>query len=327
MDLTTSYMGLKLKHPVIVASSGLTSKVEDVLKCADHGAAAVVLRSLFEEQINPRYHHKDQPGQETVTYPEADDYILHHSHEKAIEEYLEMIIQVKMRVDIPVIASINCISMAEWTHFAEEIQQAGADGLELNLSILPSDTQKSCIQNEEMYIDILNDVVKRVTMPVSIKISPYFSGLAKTALRFSFTGIKGMVLFNRYFSPDIDIEELKLIPGPLYSNPADLRLPLRWIAMLSERIYCDIAASTGVHDGEALVKVLLAGAKTAQVCSTLYENGMGRIGEMVGFLDQYMERHQFASVQDLIGKMSMRKTENPAAFERVQFMKYFSEIE
>jgi dihydroorotate dehydrogenase (fumarate) len=328
MDLSTSYMGLRLRNPVIAASSGLTATLEGVVECRDHGAAAVVLKSLFEEQLTLKYQpaaaHKEL---NEVSYPEPLDYVSRHSREKAIEEYLDMIRKCKQSVDIPVIASINCISMAEWTHFAVDIANAGADGLELNLSILPSDTNKSCIQNEEMYLDIINEVIKWVTIPIAIKISPYFSGLAKSALRFSFTGIKGIVLFNRYFSPDIDIDEQKLTPGWLYSSPEEIRLPLRWIAMLSERITCDIAASTGVHDGEGLVKVLLTGAHAAQVCSTLYLNGMGRIGEMLDFLEKYMTRHGAASLQDIRGKMSMRKTENPAAFERIQFMKYFSEME
>ncbi|MGE5425374.1 MAG: dihydroorotate dehydrogenase-like protein, partial [Syntrophothermus sp.] len=230
-------------------------------------------------------------------------------------------------VKIPVIASINCISNAEWINFAMDIEQAGASGLELNLSIQPTDSQRHCSQIEDLYIETLSEVVKRINIPVSIKISPYFSGLTKTALRFSFTGIKGMVLFNRYYTPDFDIENFKVVNGPVFSDPGELNLPLRWIAMLSERVACDIAGTTGIHDGEALVKVLLAGAKAGQICSVLYERGVDEVRTMLEFLERYMNRHHFTTINDFCGKMSMRKTENPAAFERVQFMKYFAEIE
>ncbi|HSN50676.1 MAG TPA: dihydroorotate dehydrogenase-like protein [Bacteroidales bacterium] len=327
MDLSTKYMGLTLKNPVIAASSGLTSSVEGVVELEKAGAAAVVLKSLFEEQIMHNYKSKLEGFNMESVYPEAEDYINHHSRMQDVEEYLKLIRDCKKAVKIPVIASINCISAAEWVNFSLDIEAAGADALELNLSIQPSDTQRHCGQIEELYIEILNDIIKKVKIPVSIKISPYFSGLTKSALRFSFTGIKGMVLFNRYYTPDIDIETFEIVNGPVFSSPDDLNLPLRWIAMLSERVVCDIAASTGVHDGEAMVKVLLAGAKAAQVCSVLYQDGLDEIRTMLDFLEDYMKRHSFETVAEFTGRMSMRKTENPAAFERVQFMKYFAEIE
>ncbi len=327
MDLSIKYMGLSLKNPIIAASSGLTSSVDGVEALEKAGAAAVVLKSLFEEQILFNYQSKLDGFNMEAIYPEAEEYINHHSRLQDVEEYLTLIRDCKKRVKIPVIASINCISASEWINFALDIEQAGADAIELNLSIQPSDTQRHCGQIEELYIEILNDIIKKVKIPISIKISPYFSGLTKSALRFSFTGIKGMVLFNRYYTPDIDIEKFQVINGPIFSNPDDLNLPLRWIALLSERVVCDIAASTGVHDGEALVKVLLAGAKAAQVCSVLYQDGLDEIRTMLDFLEDYMERHSFTTVAEFTGKMSMRKTENPAAFERVQFMKYFAEIE
>ena len=327
MDLSTKYMGLTLKNPVIAASSGLTSSVEGVVELEKAGAAAVVLKSLFEEQIMHNYKSKLEGFNMESVYPEAEDYINHHSRMQDVEEYLKLIRDCKKAVKIPVIASINCISAAEWVNFSLDIEAAGADALELNLSIQPSDTQRHCGQIEELYIEILNDIIKKVKIPVSIKISPYFSGLTKSALRFSFTGIKGMVLFNRYYTPDIDIETFEIVNGPVFSSPDDLNLPLRWIAMLSERVVCDIAASTGVHDGEAMVKVLLAGAKAAQVCSVLFQDGIYEIRTMLDFLEDYMKRHSFETVAEFTGRMSMRKTENPAAFERVQFMKYFAEIE
>jgi dihydroorotate dehydrogenase (fumarate) len=224
------------------------------------------------------------------------------------------------------IASINCVSFSEWTNFAKEIELAGADAIELNISIYPSDIMKTTTQYEETYIDILNEVVKNVNIPVSLKISTYFSSLAKTALRFSFTGIKGLVLFNRLYSPDIDIDTFQIIPGNVFSSPDEIALPVRWASILSERVSCDIAASTGIHDGRGLVKVLLAGAKAAQICSVLYMNGFDEIRNMLHFLEDYMDKHGFSNLDQVIGKMSMRNTEDPAALDRVQFMKHFIDV-
>lgn len=327
VDLTTKYMGLTLRNPLIAASSGLTSSLEGVKALEDAGVGAVVLKSLFEEQIMHNFQTKLEKFKLEAVYPEAEEYISKYTRLQDVEEYLNLIRDCRKNVKIPVIASINCISAAEWINFALDIEQAGADGIELNLSIQPSDTQRHCGQIEELYIDILNEVAKKIKIPVAIKISPFFSGLTKSALKFSFTGIKGMVLFNRYYTPDIDIEKLKIINGPVFSCPQELNLSIRWIAILSERVVCDIAASTGIHDGEGLVKVLLAGAKAGQVCSVLYQNGIEEIRTILDFLTDYMERHSYSRLNDFIGKMSMRKTENPAAFERVQFMKYFAEIE
>ncbi|HTX88900.1 MAG TPA: dihydroorotate dehydrogenase-like protein [Bacteroidales bacterium] len=327
MDLTTRYLGFTLKNPIIVASSGLTSTVEGVAGCEKNGAAAVALKSLFEEQILFNYQEKLKEVRLDATYPEAEEYISRHTKEKAVDEYLTLIRDCKKAVGIPVFASINCISASEWTNFAREIELAGADGLELNLSILPSDTVRTSAQIEDTYIEILNEVVRKTSLPVTIKISSHFSSVAKTALRFSFTGVKGMVLFNRFFTPDIDIEEFRIVPGRLFSTPADITPTVRWISILSERVFCDIAASTGIHEGEGLVKALLAGAKAAEICSVLYEKGLGEIAVLLKFLEDFLTRHHFSSVSEIIGKMSMRQTENPAALERVQFMKQFSGIE
>jgi len=258
MNTATKYMGFQLKNPIIAGSSGLTNSVENIIEFEKHGAAAVILKSLFEEQINLHYHEKLSEFKMESTYPEAEEYISHHTRVKDVEDYLELIRGAKKAVSIPVIASLNCVSASEWTFFAKEIELAGADGIELNVFILPSDTNLLCGQVEEMYLDIVNDVMKKVSIPVSIKVSSYFSGMARSMLRYSFSGIKGIVLFNRFYSTDIDIENLKTTPANLYSSPNEIFHPLRWIALLSDRIYCDIAASTGIHDGEALVKALRA---------------------------------------------------------------------
>jgi dihydroorotate dehydrogenase (fumarate) len=326
VDIKTKFMGLDLKSPVIAGSSGLTSRIESIVDLQRNGAGAVVLKSLFEEEIMHEIQktaEKDSANQ----YSEAFDYISNYSRHNHIDGYLKLIKTCKREVDIPVMASINCVSAEEWTSFALSIQQAGADALQLNIFVLPSDTNHTGEQNEKIYFDILADVLKRVTIPVSLKLSYYFSGLAKTAQKFSWAGAQGIVLFNRFCSPDIDISSQKVIPSNIFSSPAEIALPLRWIAMLSGRVHCDIVASTGIHDGDGLIKVLLAGAKAAEVASTLYVNGTGRIIEMINGLKSWMEMNGYSSLDDFVGMMSYKKTVNPAVYERVQFMKHIAGIE
>jgi len=327
-SLATRYMGLELRNPVIVGSSGLTHSVENVKELEKHGAGAVVLKSLFEEQI--RYEISktmNQAESHDSYYPEAQDYISNYSRMHHVDNYLKLISDCKKAVSIPVTASINCVSAEEWTAFAKRIEEAGADALELNVFILPADPNFSGEQNEKVYFDILDQVNKEVTIPIALKISYHFSGLAKTALKLSWAGAKGMVLFNRFYSPDINVENLKIVPANVFSTPEEISTSLRWVAMLSDRLYCDIAASTGVHDGKGVVKQLLAGAKAVQIASTLYKNGFGRIGEMLTYLENWMDKHNYKTTEEFIGMLSLKKTENPAAWERVQFMKHFAGIE
>ena len=327
-DLSTNYMGLKLKNPIIVGSCGLTNSVEKVVEIEKAGAGAVVLKSLFEEQIM-HHTHKTVVQSEAAgyIYPEAEDYIANYTQENDVAEYLNLIRACKDKVNIPVIASVNCVSSSEWMAFGKKIENAGADGLELNIFILPSDPRKGSEENEKVYLDIAMTMVKELSIPVAIKLSYYFSGLAKTMLKLSWTGIKGVVLFNRFFSPDIDIDKFEVTATNVFSTPEELTNSLRWVAMLSDRLHCDIGASTGVHSGEALVKQLLAGAKAVQIASAVYKNGTKVIGEMADFLEKWMEKHSFESTDKFIGKMSFKETENPAAYERVQFMKHFAGIE
>jgi dihydroorotate dehydrogenase (fumarate) len=326
-DLSTSYMGLTLRNPIIAASSGLTNSVENIQKIYNNGAGAVVLKSLFEEQINnvinKTYHESDN----NYSYPEALDYISHYSRANDLENYLKLIREVKSQVDIPVIASINCVSSSEWVTFAKNIQDAGADALELNIFILPSDPRRKSEQHEQVYFEILQSVMKQVKIPVAAKISYYFSGLTNIALQLSWTGIKGLVLFNRFYSPDIDIDKFEVTSGNVFSAPGESTLTLRWVAMLSDKIQCDIAASTGIHDGKIAIKQLLAGAKAVQVASVLYQKGFEQIGVMSAEINSWMDKHHFSTTKDFIGKMSFKEVENPAAYERVQFMKHFAGIE
>jgi dihydroorotate dehydrogenase (fumarate) len=326
-DLSTRYMGLDLKSPIIVGSSGLTNSIENIEKIQKHGAGAVVLKSIFEEQINFAISKTFAQNEANYGYPEAQDYISTYTEEKDVEHFLELIEGSKAKVDMPIMASINCVSSSQWISFAKKIEEAGADALELNIFDLPSDPKKSTDQHEKVYFDIAQAVIKEVKIPVALKISYYFSGLANTALKLSWTGIKGMVLFNRFFSPDIDIDKFEVVSTNVFSKPEELPLSLRWIAFLSPSVHCDLAASTGVHDGKAVIKQLLAGAKAVQMASVLYDKGLGHIETVTKELSEWMEKHNFSKISDFSGKLSYKEAGNPAAYERVQFMKHFSGIE
>lgn len=327
VQLQTTYMGLKLRNPIIVGSSGLTNSVENIKEAASFGAAAVVLKSLFEEQIAHHASHLLTQNESANGYPEAEDYIRNYTQVNDVDAYLKLIRDCKKAVDIPVIASINCVSSAEWIDFARRVEQAGADAIELNVFVLPSNTKMNAAQNEAVYFDIIQKILKTVKIPVGVKISYYFSGLAGMIQKLSWTGISGLVLFNRFYSPDIDIERFELKASNVFSSPAELAISLRWIAMLSGQVHCDLAASTGIHDGKAVIKQLLAGAKAVQVASVLYKKGFREIEVMLDEMTTWMERHHFKNTEAFIGRMSIRETDNPAAYERVQFMKHFSGIE
>ena len=320
-------MGLTLKNPIIVGSSGLTNSVENIIEIAKNGAGAVVLKSLFEEQIKHSASSTIMQNEFDNAYPEAEDYIRNYTRENDVATYLKLIEESKKAVDIPIIASVNCISNTEWIKFAKQIEDAGADALELNVFVLPSDPNHDAAQNEAVYFDIVQKVLEVVKIPVALKISHYFSALAKTVTKLSWTGVKGIVLFNRFFSPDIDIENLEIKTTNVFSSPSDIAISLRWIAMMSSHVSCDLAASTGVHDGKALIKQLLAGAKAVQIASVLYKKGFKEIGLMLENLENWMERKNYSRLDQFIGKMSIAEAENPAAYERVQFMKHFSGIE
>jgi len=327
VNLEASYMGLTLKNPIIVGSSGLTNSVENIIEIAKNGAGAVVLKSLFEEQIKHSASSTIMQNEFDNAYPEAEDYIRNYTRENDVATYLKLIEESKKAVDIPIIASVNCISNTEWIKFAKQIEDAGADALELNVFVLPSDPNHDAAQNEAVYFDIVQKVLEVVKIPVALKISHYFSALAKTVTKLSWTGVKGIVLFNRFFSPDIDIENLEIKTTNVFSSPSDIAISLRWIAMMSSHVSCDLAASTGVHDGKALIKQLLAGAKAVQIASVLYKKGFKEIGLMLENLENWMERKNYSRLDQFIGKMSIAEAENPAAYERVQFMKHFSGIE
>ena len=325
-DLSIQYMGLKLKNPLIIGSSGLTNSVENIIEFEKRGAGAVVLKSLFEEQIKndiKTTFSKTDVG----SYPEAEDYISNYSKIHGVEEYLDLIRNCKKAVQIPVIASINCVSASEWTSFALQIQNAGADALELNIYILPSDVSHAGIQNENIYFSILQKIKDQIKIPVALKISPYFSGLANMVQKLSWSGANGLVLFNRFYSPDINIDTLKINATNTFSSPEEMSNTLRWVAILSDTIKTDIVASTGIYDGETVIKMLLAGATAVQIASTLYKNGFGKIEEILSDLVTWMDKNNYSTIHEFKGKMSFKNSQNPAAYERVQFMKHYSGIE
>lgn len=326
ISLNSSYLGLDLKNPLIAASSGVTSNVSNLLELEKHGVSAVVLKSLFEEEIvaemNSRMQEMNMHGfiyPETVEFYETKDAV----EDEATIKYLEFIRDAKKHLRIPVIASVNCVTSGQWTYFPREIQNAGADALELNLFILPTDVQRSGQQNEEVYFSIIEEVKKQVSIPISVKTSFYFSNLLQMLNRISESGVKGLVLFNRYYSPDIDIDTLQVTNGNILSHPGDLSLTLRWIALMSGRVSCDLAATTGIHESADLIKVLLAGADVAQVASVFYQKGFVHAERMLLELEGWMKAKSFNSISDFRGLLSQVNVNNPAAYERVQFMKYF----
>ena len=324
-DISTTYIGLKLKSPIIVGSSGLTDKPEKIALLEKYGAGAVVLKSIFEEEILMEYESvlsEEAPGRYKDDYLDYFDYRIKQAN---IENYLELIIQTRKAVKIPVIASINCSTTHEWTYFAKKIQEAGADALELNIFILPSVLASSAENIEQSYLEIIRTVRNEIKIPLSVKMGYYFSNLAGMIAELSHCNIAGLVLFNRSYSPDIDIDKLEVTSTNVLSTPRDLPVSLRWIAIMANRVKCDLAASTGVHDGKAVIKQLLAGANAVQVVSALYENGPEFLEIMLKELSDWMTTKSYGRIDDFRGLLSQDRQVNPALFERVQFMKYFSD--
>jgi dihydroorotate dehydrogenase (fumarate) len=324
-DLSTVFAGLHLKNPIIIGSSGLSDSIENIKALERSGAAAIVLKSLFEEEILKELNASMQKmSSDGFLYPETVDFYEHmESPKEPTETYLEQIREAKKSISIPVIASINCITASQWTYFPNKIQQAGADAIELNIFVLPSDFNRKAEENEKVYFDIIQEVKKQVSIPIIVKLSYYFSNLASFLQKISHSGIDGLVLFNRFYNPDIDIESLEFTSGPVISNPADIYLSLRWVGILSGRLGCSLGASTGIHDGTSLIKMILTGANAVEVASTVYINGYDQVQIMLDELEDWMIQKKMANIENFRGMLSQSKTINPAAYERVQFMKYF----
>lgn len=324
-DLTTSYMGLKLRNPIIAASSGLTNSIEDIKEFEENGVGAIVLKSIFEEEIR-RELAKDmgKMNMDNFLYPETMDYYDNYAEDDSLTKYLRLIREAKKAVNIPIIASINCVSADKWPYYAETLQDAGADALELNVFVMPSDFNKSIEENEKVYFDVVKEVKKHVKIPVSLKISYYSSNLGSFIQKLSNTGINSIVLFNRFYSPDIDINNFEILSTNVTSSASELPISLRWIGIMHNRVGCDLAASTGIHDGTAIIKQLLAGANAVEIASAFYKNGKGIIKDMLKDITVWMDQKDYKTLNDFRGKMSQDKAKNPAAYERMQFMKYFS---
>lgn len=319
--LRTTYLGVELNSPLIVSSSSLTSTPDRLREAEDNGAGAVVLKSLFEEQIN--YHSKSLAKDES--YPEADDYIAYYTRSKSVEEYLNLIRIARESLSIPVIPSINCISAEGWTDFARHVADAGADALEVNVFFLPADSRQSSAEAEKLYFTLVEKLKKTISIPVVIKLGFRFSNILYMLDQLYRRGVNGVVLFNRFFEPDIDIEGMNIIPASIFSTASDKRYVLRWVAMGSAlNIKLDISASTGVYSGDDAVRYLLAGASTVQVCSILYTKGLGYLKTMNRQISDWMDRKGFAHVKDFRGKLNYRNIDMPSVYERAQFMKYFS---
>ncbi len=324
VNLSTTYLGLNLKNPIIVASSGLTENLKSLQEIEKNGAAAVVLKSIFEEEITNEYEAITAEAEQLGYHDEHMDYFDYQIREKNLLKYVELISNAKKELSIPVIASINCHSSHEWEYFAANCEKAGADAIELNIFISPSDISLNCELIQKRYFTIIEKILNKVTIPVSLKISPYFSDLGSMIFRLSKTGIKGMTLFNRFFSPDFDIYKMEVSSSFVFSHADEIAQSLRWVSLMSSRVDCDLAASTGIHSGEAIIKQILGGASAVQIASVLYQNGTEYISTMLSTLEKWMKEKSFDSIDSFKGKLSQTESSNAAVYERVQFMKYFS---
>ena len=324
-NLETTYLGLKLKNPLVAASSGLTSSVEKIKELEEAGIGAVVLKSIFEEQINNEVTSMLAKESQNTDYPEAADYIKNYLRDNTVKKHLELLTEVKKKTDIPIIASINGITSSEWTTFAKDFQEAGADALELNIFHVPVDRNERPGMVEQLYIDILKKVLIEVTIPVSVKFGVHHSNIIAMAEKMKGTGAAGLVMFNRFYEPDIDLDSLELTSSEVFSSPSDIRRTLRWVGMVSSFVpKIDIAASTGIHDGSAVIKQLLAGATVTQLCSTLYINGASVIPDIIKDMTEFMKVWNFKRISDFRGRLSYKNIPDPLLYERSQFMKYFS---
>lgn len=322
MKLRTTYLGLELKSPIIVSSSTLTGNVESIKKCADAGAGAVILKSIFEEQISSEIKREEGYSEEDIydAYPEAQEYLNTFMRGSEIEIYEKLIRESKKVVDIPIIASINCSDKGEWIRIAKELQDAGADALELNIAIAAFDRDLDPRKIEEEYISILKEVEKNINIPVSVKLGDHFTNISRLAFNLTKAGAKGLVLFNRFYNPDINIEKMKVVTGNSISAPEENHNTLRWISLLSsQEIPCELSASRGVYTGEDVIKQILAGAQTVQVCSTLYRNGIEYVKQMNADIEAWMNRHNFNNVKDFRGIAN--KKEDIKVVERLQYLR------
>lgn len=319
-------MGIDLKSPIIVGSCGLTADVDKMVEMEACGAGAVVLKSVFEEQIIYDIKRNTHVVAPTDNYGDSYEYIASHVADDSLEKHFSMIREAKRRLSIPVIGSINCFSYENWLTYAVRFQEAGCDALELNMAILPYETSLSADDVERTFTQIINTLRKSISIPVSVKVGTYFTDMAKQMQQLSWMGIQGVTMFNKSVQVDIDTESESLKNASWLSAPTDIYNTLRWVAILSKKMRCDISASTGVYTSDDVVKMLLAGANTVQVVSCLYKNGVEYIKELQQGLESWMEKKGYDNVSKFRGKLSVQPTDKTSVAMRTQFMKYFAEI-
>jgi dihydroorotate dehydrogenase (fumarate) len=324
MDIKTTFVGLEIKSPIIVGSSGLTSEVSKLKELEKAGAGAIVLKSIFEEQILNETSN-NMRNKEFFAFSDSYDYIAQYSQSNAVNKYIELITEAKQTLTIPVVASINCVSNSEWLNFALKMQQAGADAIELNMFILPSDVNLASEDVERFYEETIQIIRRAVTIPISIKISSYFTALARFVQKISLMGVANLNIFNRFCLTDIDIDTMTTNPAHIMTNQDDVYDTIRWTAILSKFAKCPLTAGGGVHKEADVVKLLLAGANNVQIVSALYSKGFDFITKSNEFLIEWGEKHNFNAISNFRGKMAMESNQ-PSAFLRVQFMKYFAGI-
>ena len=323
VDLSTTYLGIQLNNPLVASASPLSHKVDTVRALEDAGVGAVVMYSLFEEQITNESEVIDhflnrvsELSDEARSYfPEPNNFRV------GPEGYLEHIQKLKRAVNIPVIGSLNGISTGGWINYAQKIEQAGADALELNIYYVPTELDVTASELEDAYVDLVTDVCKEVHIPVAVKLSPYFTALPNLATRLVKAGASGLVLFNRFYQPDLDVEALEVVSNLVLSTSDEMRLPLRWVSILSGRVDADLALTSGVHTSLDMVKAVMAGASVTMVASEFLSKGVGRASEMLADLKNWMEEYEYESIEKMRGSMSQRSVAEPAAFERANYMK------
>jgi dihydroorotate dehydrogenase (fumarate) len=322
-DLTTKYLGLTLKNPLVASASPLSEKVETAKKLEEAGVSAIVMYSLFEEQIiheSLELDHFLSYGTESSPeyssyYPETGQYTLKP------DVYIETVKKLKKAVNIPVIGSLNGISSGGWIKYARRIEEAGADALELNLYYLPTSTELTSAELEDTYVALVSDVRKSVKFPIAVKLNPFFTALPNMSKRLVDAGADGLVLFNRFYQPDFDLENLEVVPNLVLSSSEELRVPLRWVSILYGKVNADLALTTGVHTATDVIKSVMAGAKVAMMASELLKNGYGRVPDILATMQGWMEEHEYVSVQQMQGCMSHQRVKEPAALERANYMK------
>ncbi len=324
MDLRTTYLGFDLKNPLVASASPLARELSNIRRMEDAGAAAVVLNSLFEEEINQESRALDRYLSDgTESYAEALTYFPEAPSYKAIgpDAYLEHIFRAKQAVDIPIIASLNGVSSGGWIHYAKEMQGAGADAIELNIYYLPTRIDLTGAEVEKMYVDLVRDVRASIDIPIAVKLSPFFSSTANMMHQLSEVGANGLVLFNRFYQPDLDLENLEVVHNLDLSTSADLRLPLRWISILHGHVNADLALTSGIHTAHDAIKAMMSGAKVAMMASNLLHNGERAVPLMLNEIGWWMQTHEYESIKQMQGSMSRKSVAEPAAFERANYMK------